>query len=270
LRLEHAEVPLYPEPARTANIFGTVEVRVTVKDGSVVNAEVISGPPILSQATTENIQGWHFAYHVSDTFTTKFVYQLAEVGDVANPEVELQLPYLVTITGARVRLESNKDGKGRATTAAKGGTATGGKAGARSPAGAAGDSRAAVLLAPPVSDLNASNSQTVVPFPSPLIEKFDIWGPLPPDSKLLFYSGWANGLFTTTKDPGTLTLGRCLEKLSFQQILAMIDKRSAGHRERLHNPISTEIIEAVTATASPCEGSTASKVPTVQWSMPGR
>jgi hypothetical protein len=51
----------------------------------------------------------------------------------------------------------------------------------------------------------------------PLIEKFDVWGPLKPDSKLLFYSGWANGLFTTTKDPGTLVLGRCLEKLSFQQ-----------------------------------------------------
>jgi outer membrane biosynthesis protein TonB len=94
LRLEHAEVPLYPEPAQTANIFGTVEVRVTVKDGGVVNAEVISGPPILRQATTENIQGWHFAHQVSDTFTTKFVYQLAEVGDVANPKVELQLPYL--------------------------------------------------------------------------------------------------------------------------------------------------------------------------------
>ena len=85
LRLEHAEVPLYPEPAHTADIFGTVEVRVTVKDGGVANAEVISGPPILRQATTENIQSWHFAYHVSDTFTTKFVYQLAEVGDVANP-----------------------------------------------------------------------------------------------------------------------------------------------------------------------------------------
>ncbi len=141
MRLEHAEVPLYPEPAHTANIFGTVEVRVTVKDGAVVNAEVISGPPILSQATAENIQGWHFAYHVSDTFTTKFVYQLADVGDVANPRVELQLPYLVTITGVRVRLASNNGGKVGTTTANKGATA--------SAKGAAPDSRAVVLLAPP-------------------------------------------------------------------------------------------------------------------------
>lgn len=71
MHLEHAEVPLYPEPAHTANIFGTVEVRVTVKDGGVVDAEVISGPPMLRLATIENIPSWHFAYHVSDTFATK-------------------------------------------------------------------------------------------------------------------------------------------------------------------------------------------------------
>jgi hypothetical protein len=44
----------------------------------------------------------------------------------------------------------------------------------------------------------------------------------------------------------------------------MIDKRLADHRDGLHNPISTELIEAVTATGGPCEGITASKVPTVQ------
>jgi hypothetical protein len=88
-----------------------------------------------------------------------------------------------------------------------------------------------------------------VPLPSPLIQKFDLWGTLTPDSKLAFYSGWANGLFTTTKDPGTLALGRYLEKLTFEQILAMVDKRFADHRkdrEGYHNPISTEIIEALT------------------------
>lgn len=109
----------------------------------------------------------------------------------------------------------------------------------------------------------ADDSHPVVP-PSPLIQKFDLWGNLTPESKLFFYSGWASGLFTTTKDPGTLALGRCLEKLSFQQILAMIDKRYADHREGLHNPISTEMIEAVTATGSPCEGIRAIKVPTAQ------
>lgn len=111
MHLEHAEVPLYPEPAHTANISGTVDVRVTVKDRGVVDAEVISEPPILRPATTENIESWHFAYHVSDTFETKFVYQLAEVGDLASPKVELQLPYLVKITGVRVRSTSKDSTK---------------------------------------------------------------------------------------------------------------------------------------------------------------
>ena len=240
LRLEHAEVPLYPEPARTANIFGTVEVLVTVKDGAVVNTEVISGPSILRQAATENIQSWNFAYHVNDTFTTKFVYQLAEVGDVANPKVESQLPYLVTITGVRVR-SVGKGGKG---TAAKGAPANRVEG---------WDSRTVVPVPAPLSE-RAGDSQTVEPLPTPLIEKFDVWETLTTDSKLAFYNGWANGLFTTTKDPGTLTLGRCLEKLSFKQILAMVDKRSANHREGFKNPISTEMIEAVTLAGSPCEG----------------
>src|SRR5580704_7886608 len=100
----------------------------------------------------------------------------------------------------------------------------------------------------------AGNSQTVAPVPSPLIVPFDAWINLGPESKVLFYSGWANGLFTTTKDPGTLALGRCLEKLSFQQILAMIDKRSADRREGFKNPIGTETIEAVTVRGSPGEG----------------
>jgi hypothetical protein len=46
-----------------------------------------------------------------------------------------------------------------------------------------------------------------------------------------------------------LALGRCLEKLTFEQILAMVDKRFADHRkdrEGYHNPISTAIIEALT------------------------
>ena len=95
------------------------------------------------------------------------------------------------------------------------------------------------------------DSQTVV---HPLIQDFGIWETLTPDSRLTFYAGWENGLFTTTKDPRTLALGRCLEKLSFEQIVAMVDKRHAEHPEALHNPISMEIIKAVTVAGGPCEG----------------
>jgi hypothetical protein len=95
------------------------------------------------------------------------------------------------------------------------------------------------------------DSQTVV---HPLIQNLDVWGTLTSDSKLIFYTGWESGLFTTTKDPGTLALGRCLEKLSFEQIVAMVDKRYADHPEAFKNPISMEIIKAVTVAGGPCEG----------------
>jgi hypothetical protein len=51
---------MYPQLARTARIFGTVEVQVAVKDGKVVSTEVKSGPPVLAQATVENIRTWRF------------------------------------------------------------------------------------------------------------------------------------------------------------------------------------------------------------------
>jgi TonB family protein len=60
LRLEHADVPMYPQIARTVGISGTVEVQVTVMDGKVTNTEVKSGPPILARAAVENIQSWRF------------------------------------------------------------------------------------------------------------------------------------------------------------------------------------------------------------------
>lgn len=92
-------------------------------------------------------------------------------------------------------------------------------------------------------------------YPSPLIEKFDIWGILTHEQKIIFYNGWANGLFTTTKDPGTLALGSCLkEKLNWELIVAMVDKWHADHRDEWQNPMSTELIEAVTSSGSPCAG----------------
>jgi outer membrane biosynthesis protein TonB len=108
LRLEHADVPMYPQLARTARILGTVEVQVTVKDGKVVSADVKSGPPVLARATVENIQTWRFYRLVNATFTTKFIYQLEtrETLDPQNPKVELQLPLLAKITAVPVHLDT--------------------------------------------------------------------------------------------------------------------------------------------------------------------
>jgi hypothetical protein len=54
--------------------------------------------------------------------------------------------------------------------------------------------------------------------------------------------------------PENLGLSACVEKLTFEQIVAMVDKWHADHREERKNPISTEIVEAVTAPRSPCAG----------------
>ena len=110
LRLEHADVPMYPQLARTARIFGIVQVQVTVKDGKVVSTEVKSGHPMLASATVENIQTWRFHPLVNATFTTKFTYQLETKKplDPQNPRVELQLPLLVKITAVPVTLDSQK------------------------------------------------------------------------------------------------------------------------------------------------------------------
>ncbi len=119
-RLEHADVPTYPQMAVVARIFGIVEVRVTVKDGQVVNTEVKSSPPgpeILKRATIENIQTWRFYKLDSGTFTTKFIYQLETKKplDPLNPKVELQLPLLVKITAKPVALDSQKGDRAKAT-----------------------------------------------------------------------------------------------------------------------------------------------------------
>jgi|SRR5580700_9756292 hypothetical protein len=65
--------------------------------------------------------------------------------------------------------------------------------------------------------------------------------------------------------PGTtIALIRDQKDRNFRQILAMIDKRYAYHREGFKNPISTEMMEPVTATVSLCACITASKAPTAQ------
>ena len=99
-----------------------------------------------------------------------------------------------------------------------------------------------------------ARQQAPTVYPSPLTEPFDIWVNFTHGEKTIFYSGWANGYFANSKDAGTSTLGSCLEKLTFEQIVATVDQWSADHHERFQNPIGTEIIQAVTASGSPCEG----------------
>jgi TonB family protein len=76
-----AVAPLYPPIAVAARAEGDVVVRVAVgPDGSVLHAEVVSGPRILQQSATEAAEKWKF--ETSDPATTnrsseiKFSYVL--------------------------------------------------------------------------------------------------------------------------------------------------------------------------------------------------
>ncbi len=53
--------PVYPDLARKMNITGTVKVQVTVApNGSVKDAKVIGGHPVLASAALEAVKKWRF------------------------------------------------------------------------------------------------------------------------------------------------------------------------------------------------------------------
>lgn len=53
--------PVYPELARRMNITGVVKVRVTVAaNGSVKDAVLVGGHPVLASAALDAARKWHF------------------------------------------------------------------------------------------------------------------------------------------------------------------------------------------------------------------
>jgi TonB family protein len=101
LVVQHADVPLYPGMAKVARISGTVQVAVTVRNGSVVNTEVLkSSAPVLMNAAIENLKTWRFLPQTNVKFTTTYVYRLRkeEAPFPENPRIQMQLPKLIEIT----------------------------------------------------------------------------------------------------------------------------------------------------------------------------
>src|SRR5271154_2908756 len=73
--LQGAALPVYPPIAKAAHVTGKVTVRVTVKDGLVVQTDVLSKPSgqrFLETPTVENLKTWHFAADVAGTFTVTY------------------------------------------------------------------------------------------------------------------------------------------------------------------------------------------------------
>jgi TonB family protein len=53
--------PVYPDLARKMNITGTVKVQVTVSpNGTVKDAKVVGGHPVLASAALEAVKKWRF------------------------------------------------------------------------------------------------------------------------------------------------------------------------------------------------------------------
>jgi hypothetical protein len=118
--LIHAELPLYPQVARSAHVSGRVEIRVLVEKGVVVDAQVksveiqIIDPlnrteynseakskvgPYLSHPSLANVKTWEFGTQGRAEFLVNYVYRIeGEATDLPeNPRVELDLP-LIKIT----------------------------------------------------------------------------------------------------------------------------------------------------------------------------
>jgi protein TonB len=53
--------PVYPELAKRMNIVGVVKVQITVApNGSVKNAKVLGGHPVLANAALDAVKQWRF------------------------------------------------------------------------------------------------------------------------------------------------------------------------------------------------------------------
>jgi TonB family protein len=63
--------PAYPELARRMNITGVVKVRVTVApNGSVKDATLVGGHPVLANAALEAVKKWRFEARPDETSET--------------------------------------------------------------------------------------------------------------------------------------------------------------------------------------------------------
>jgi TonB family protein len=59
--LIHRTVPAYPTIAKVAHITGTVVIRAVIsKNGTIVNADVISGPTVLRKAALDALKTWRY------------------------------------------------------------------------------------------------------------------------------------------------------------------------------------------------------------------
>ena len=88
----------------------------------------------------------------------------------------------------------------------------------------------------------------------PAVHKFELWGSEAAHAdKLSLYWGWANGFFDGRGAAG-LRLADCLEKISYSQAVAVIDRRYKDHPESWSRPLGEQILRSLTESDGPCPG----------------
>jgi len=96
----------------------------------------------------------------------------------------------------------------------------------------------------------------------PVIHSFEVWGDRTSfHHKVALYIGWTNGYLAGVRSYATPEQNkrleefyRCLEKMSYPQALAMVDRYYKDHPELWKNPLPEMLINAVTIPGGPCEG----------------
>jgi hypothetical protein len=87
----------------------------------------------------------------------------------------------------------------------------------------------------------------------PIRHKFEMWGKTPKAEKIDLYFGWTNGFFQARGSRGE-ALATCLEIMTYDQAIAMIDKRYKDHPELWSHPLGDQILAALTVDGAPCQG----------------
>jgi hypothetical protein len=88
---------------------------------------------------------------------------------------------------------------------------------------------------------------------SPVLHQFALWGKSNEDQKLSLYWGWTNG-FLAGRGKAGIALAHCLEALSYDQAIAMVDKQYKNFPEKWSRPFGDQVLEALTVAGGPCEG----------------
>jgi hypothetical protein len=87
----------------------------------------------------------------------------------------------------------------------------------------------------------------------PVVHTFKLWGTTKPIERMSLYWGWTNG-FLQARGERAVGLADCLDRISTDQALAMIDKHYKDHPEKWSRPLGAQMLEALTVAGGPCEG----------------